>query len=414
MIKVCDAIMGTGKSSAAISYMNSHPDDKFIYITPYLDEANRIKSGCPALHFVEPSNKISRYHFKKTMHTADLIKEGKNITTTHQAFKNYFPEMLDDIKAQGYTLFIDENVDVLENVEFHPDDIQLALDANYIKDDNGTFSLEKDGYHGKALSELFGMLKTRNLIRLSSGDASSFFYWVLPPELITAFKDVYILTYLFQGQSLYYFMKIYDLPYERIGIERTEDGGYRFGDYPWYVPEYVSYLKEKLNILDTPRMNDIGDDYYALSMSWYERETDGVQQLKKNLCNYYSNIMRDVPSKHRLCGTFKSAFTKIKGKGYTKSFLTFNSKATNAFRDRTCLVYLSNVFMNVQEKWFYQYHGIEPDENIYALSIMVQWIWRSAIRDGQEVYLYIPSRRMRTLLIDWMDKLAEGAEVEND
>ena len=28
MIKVCDAIMGSGKSSAAITYMNEHPDDE--------------------------------------------------------------------------------------------------------------------------------------------------------------------------------------------------------------------------------------------------------------------------------------------------------------------------------------------------------------------------------------------------
>lgn len=42
MIKVCDAIMGSGKSSAAITYMNEHPDDKFIYITPYLNEVKRI------------------------------------------------------------------------------------------------------------------------------------------------------------------------------------------------------------------------------------------------------------------------------------------------------------------------------------------------------------------------------------
>ena len=27
MIKVCDAIMGTGKSSAAITYMNEHPNE---------------------------------------------------------------------------------------------------------------------------------------------------------------------------------------------------------------------------------------------------------------------------------------------------------------------------------------------------------------------------------------------------
>ena len=58
MIQVCDAIMGTGKSSAAITYMNEHRNEKFIYITPYLEEAERIKNGCKDMHFIEPSDKL--------------------------------------------------------------------------------------------------------------------------------------------------------------------------------------------------------------------------------------------------------------------------------------------------------------------------------------------------------------------
>ena len=34
MVRVCDAVMGTGKSSAAITYINEHPKEKFIYIFP--------------------------------------------------------------------------------------------------------------------------------------------------------------------------------------------------------------------------------------------------------------------------------------------------------------------------------------------------------------------------------------------
>ena len=64
--------------------------------------------------------------------------------------------------------------------------------------------------------------------------------------------------------------------------------------------------------------------------------------------------------------------------------------------------------MNVNEKKFYNLHGIEVDEDMYALSIMVQWIWRSAIREGGEVNLYIPSRRMRELLVGWIDSFGKG------
>lgn len=400
--------MGTGKSSAAITYMNEHSSEKFIYITPYLDETARIKRMCPSLNFIEPSNKISRYEFKKSLHTAALIEEGRNISTTHQAFKGYTSATLENIRKHGYTLIIDENVDVLEQFDTHPTDLQMAVDAGYIKYEDGVYSLIKDDYDGKAMRELFTLLKSRTLTRVNDDKNSDLFYWVLPPELITSFKDVFILTYLFDGQSLCYFMKMYGIEYGKIGIDLDESGVFRFGEYPGYTPEYVKDLRNKLHILNNEKMNEIGSDYHALSMSWFGRETDGVCQLKNNVYNYFRNIYGDIPADRRLWGSYNGEFEKIKGKGYTKSFLTFNAKATNAYRDKTCLVYIANLFMNVSEKLFYQMNGIEVNEDVFALSTMIQWIWRSAIRDGQEVYLYIPSRRMRTLLTEWIDNVSKG------
>lgn len=408
MISVCDAIMGTGKTNAAITYLNEHPNEKFIYITPYLDEANRIKNGCPDLNFVEPSNKLKKYDFKKSVHTADLIKKGKNIATTHQAFKGYTQSTLDDIKEQGYTLIIDENVDVLETFEFHPGDLQMAVDAGYIADNNGVYSVANDEYHGRALAELFNLLKSRELVRMTDNSENSLFYWALPPKLLTSFKNVFILTYLFEGQSLHHFMEIYKIPYQHIGIERTADGGYRFGDYPGYTPEYVYRLKDMIHILDKDRINDVGDDYNSLSMSWFKRGGENVDRLKRNVYNCFNNIWGNTPAGKRLWGTYNGELSKMKGKGYTTAFLTFNAKATNAYRDRKCLVYIVNLFMNVNEKKFYQMHGIDVDEDAYALSIMVQWIWRSAIRDGEEVNLYIPSRRMRNILTNWIENASKG------
>ena len=146
-------------------------------------------------------------------------------------------------------------------------------------------------------------------------------------------------------------------------------------------------------------------------MNWFKKNEDGVEQLKRNVNNCFNNIWRDIPADQRLWGSYNGEFSKIKGKGYTKAFLTFNAKATNAYKDRNCLVYIANLFMNVNEKKFYQMHGIEVDEDIYALSIMVQWIWRSAIRDGEKVNLYIPSKRMRTLLINWIENASKGGNT---
>ena len=73
-------------------------------------------------------------------------------------------------------------------------------------------------------------------------------------------------------------------------------------------------------------------------------------------------------------------------------------------------MYAVNIFMNVNDKLFYKRYGIEVNEDGYALSTMLQWIWRSAIRDGKEINIYIPSKRMRTLLTDWINSVSkEGA-----
>lgn len=413
MIHVCDAIMGTGKSQSAITWMNEHKDKKFIYITPYLDEANRIKEGCPELKFVEPTNKLPQYNHRKTEHAAALIHKGRNITTTHQAFKGYITEMLEDIKNQGYTLIIDENVDVLGTLEFHHDDIQIALDAGYIKNSNGVYTVANTEYSGGVLRDMFRFLKSREFYRIDSANSVSFFCWSLPPKFITSFKDVFILTYLFKGQSLHHLLKMYHIPYDYIGIEKDADTttGFRFAKCPGYTPEYVSKLGEMIHIVDSGKVNDIGNDYHALSMSWFDKCNKDVEQLKRNVSNCFKNIWNGVPADKRLWSTYASERIRMQGKGYTKSFLSFNSKATNEYRGKTHLAYMVNLFMNVGDKMFYQKNGIEVDEDIYALSIMVQWIWRSAIRDGEEVYLYIPSSRMRNILINWINTVSKGGNL---
>ena len=401
--------MGSGKSSAAITYMNEHKRDKFIYITPYLDEAERIKDGCPALRFAEPSNKIEKYHFKKTEHTAGLIKLGRNITSTHQAFKRYTKEMLDDIRNYGYTLIIDENVDVLESFEFHKDDLKLAVDAGYVKEENGTYSLVKDDYKGVAFQDMFSLLNCRTLIKVEDKDSlinETLFFWSLPPELITSFKDVIVLTYLFNVQNLRYFFDINKIKYEFVGVE-CKNGKYRFCEDTSNIPNHIGNLREMINILDNDKLNEIGEDKYALSMAWYDRNKDDVLRLKKNIYNVMCNVWRDVPFTKKMWGTYAGQSGKIRGKGYMNSFLVFNARATNAYADKDHLIYAANPFMNVGEKLFYKAYGITADENLYALSTMIQWVWRSALRVGKPVEIYIPSKRMRCLFEDWINKVTE-------
>ena len=157
--------------------------------------------------------------------------------------------------------------------------------------------------------------------------------------------------------------------------------------------------------MDDPKLNDVGEDDFSLSMSWFDKESSDTSRLKNNLYNFF-RYMCGAEAADRMWSTYRDAKSKIQGKGYTNGFIPFNKKATNEYRNRTAVAYCVNLYMNVGQKLFYQNNGVEVDEDAYALSIMVQWIWRSAIRDGQKIVLYVPSKRMRGLLTTWMEEVS--------
>lgn len=413
MIYVCDSIMGSGKSQSAIQYMNNHSDKKFIYVTPYLEEISRIIDGCSALKFVEPSEKIPEYGFAKLKHTAALIKQGRNIASTHQALRMYTKEMLEDVQNQGYTLIMDENIGFLAESNLHPDDIDILKACGWLKEnENGEYEYCELQYRGallrrdllpNILDDVKGLLISNP--KLEKGIKC---YWKLSKKIFTSFSDVFVLTYLFDGQDISYMFKMYDLEYQKIGIEKTGDGEYRFSENGSYIPEYVKSLKEKIHICSNLRMNAVGDERFSLSRAWFNKEEkqDDIRQLRCNISNYFRNIMKESSPATRLWATYKFAKKKICGLGYTTCYTAWNLKATNDYRNKKYLVYAANIYMNCSQKIYFKKNNIEPDEDLFALSSMIQWVWRSAIRDGEDIYIYIPSRRMRELLTQWIDEVS--------
>jgi len=412
-IKVCDAIMGSGKSSAAIAYMNEHPQQKFIYITPYLEEAVRIRESCPALDFKEPSDKIPEFEFKKYKHTVGLIAAGKNITSTHNMFLRYSDDMIEMIKEQGYTLIVDEAVEVLRPSTITASDMQLIEQAGWITKEDGIITLSPSfDYDGGKFSEVVALARGNRLVDMPScGYGNLYYYWIFSKDILQAFKDVIVLTYLFESQTMKYYFDIVKLPYQKIGIRRDAQGGYHFSDTMAYVPEYTKELSSKIHIFDNDKMNAIGNKKTALSYTWYTRtstkDEDG-DVLRKNVYNFFRNYNKDKPADARLWAAYKNGETFIRGKGFYYSNIAFNAKATNNYRDRNVLAYCVNIFMQPSEKQYLLANGANVLEDEYALSVMIQWIWRSAIRDGQEIWIYIPSKRMRTLLRNWIGEVEQN------
>ena len=111
---VIDSIMGSGKTSSAINYINSLPDDyHFIYVAPYLSEGTRIIAACWGKNvsqpFYEEGRKLNGLH--------SLLEEGKNVVTTHQLFSKLGDRGIEAIKSFGYICFIDETLDCVNSYD---------------------------------------------------------------------------------------------------------------------------------------------------------------------------------------------------------------------------------------------------------------------------------------------------------
>lgn len=404
-VKVVDMIMGSGKTSSAINYINSAgSNEKFLYITPYLDEIERIKNACASKKFMEPKEIGTKLNGIKK-----LITDGENIVSTHALFHRFDNEAIDLCRMQNYTLIMDEVTDVIEKYEITQKDFEL-LTKNFVDIDPDSGLLKwrypEESYRGKFSEEK--RLCDLNCLAYYSG---SVMMWLFPIEAFNAFKKIYILTYMFDAQIQRYYYDFYTLPYTYIYVTGNSVENYRFTD-DRTIRQKIDYdFKSLIHILDNERMNGIGDRETDLSKSWYQRNSKNivVEKLKNNLSNYFKNI-RKTKTGENLWTTFVDYKTLLSGKGYGRSFIPLNMRASNKYRDRISIAYPVNRYLNTGVKNFFIKHNIDVDEDGFATSEMLQFIWRSAIREGKEIWVYVPSYRMRHLLIDWIDKNSEKGE----
>lgn len=161
--------------------------------------------------------------------------------------------------------------------------------------------------------------------------------------------------------------------YRYIGTCRKEDH-YEFTDSP-SLPACAADLKNRIHILDHAKLNGIGMKKNAFSASWYRRakknRSGQLKRIKDNLYNYFRHICR-VPADRIMWTTYEDYQTSLSGKGYTKSFIPCNMRATNDYADRTCLAYCVNRYFNPLLKQYFLGKDVEVKEDQYALSEMVQ------------------------------------------
>ncbi|WP_045522754.1 hypothetical protein [Neobacillus niacini] len=428
-INIVDAICGAGKTSWAIQKINDvekiagfgqSSDKKYIYITPFLKEVERVIKNTRA-NFFQPDP--SKGKGSKVEHFKMLVERGENIVTTHEIFKRLDVDTLDDIAGEGYTLIMDEAAQVIEalhDVSEEDIDILLELKAIEIGELGKVIWLKED--YGKNKNSKFLDIKIMADNDTLFIQGKQAFYWTMNVRAFEVFEEVYILTYLFDAQEQKYYYDMHNVAYNKYSVQKNEDR-YELIEYnPLSEPRQQMYqlldiYEGKLNHnFDHREENANGKQLkqiklFQLSSGWFEDKAtkQDIGQIKNNLINYFTNICSvsvdelfwttlsgvasDVKSKKCKCSS--------KGNREQDNFLPFNARATNNYADRTAMAFVYNRFMNPNDKQFFTSRGVEVNEDLLAVSDLIQFLFRGCIRNGQQMNCYIPSERMRNLLKQW-------------
>lgn len=394
-ITVVDSLMGTGKTHWTIQYFKEHQMDSnknFLYIAPFIKEVERIIDNVGT--FEQPINKGNG----KMGALNDMLARQEDIAATHELFKHLDDTSIELIADGHYTLVLDEVLNVLEPLPIEKCDIQILLNSGCISlDENNYVEWHSGEYDGDTIfDELRELAENHRVICVNN----CMLLWQYPPEIFQIFDKIYIMTYMFDASIMKYYFDLHNMEYEKKSIIRKEDGTSELGDY--VVPDTSQFAK-LIEIYEGEMNHSFYQKEAALSKSWFisDRSRNDIKKLKKNLYNYFHNIKKAKASQI-LWTTFKDASTKLGGKGYITSFLPCNRRSTDDFRNREVLAYCVNIFPKSTIVNYFAQNGIAIDRDKYALSEMLQWIWRSRIRNNESISIYIPSERMRCLLYDWL------------
>ena len=409
-IKVIDARMGRGKTSAAMRYMEENKETKrFLYITPYLEETERICKLCEFNVETPGNGDVGRFdpneYISKLECLKKLLRSGKNVATTHALFHLLDEKALEIIREKGYSLIVDEELQVVESFAYPKTDLEIATRANLIRQDGSRLMWIDDSYDGEAFYWLKRTLQSKEVHYDGERGMS-----LMNPTLLEAFSDVILMTYLFECQYQRIYLDMHGFEYEICGIDDSE--GYRFSDKPDDPPEfdYSSLIK----IIEEKYLNEIGEKN-TLSLRWYDQPQNAtsIDQMRKNMNTFMSRQDKNMPD-----GKMWTCYIKHKQKlygdrnRYSTSFVPINARATNKFRECGRLAYMVGRYANPFTTRFFEKMGFNIDQNKIALSEMLQWIWRSRIRDNKEIVVYIPSKRMRNLLKGWIEDVSKGGDAE--
>ena len=450
--RIVDSPMGIGKSSSLLEYLHFGAfyfnddsiqslrrtgifDDlekaRFIIFVSTIRERDE--------RFLQELNAKSPEQPPYNKSILELIRDGENIVTTQSLFGIFNDETIKAFRESdcAWHAFFDEipslfrgviggaqRADTFDSVtRFGTADVLLMQQEQMIANKNGMVQFNPNSAYNRKNKEhkVFDAVKllSRSCKLYPAGDKKGRFTSIVAfakRELFSCFKVCWFFSYLTHGSMLHKYCLLNDINMEYYHISdgcitKNPDGKFK-ETYPDGMERLV-ILDDKLYNMET-----------SLSKEWYKRlRTDrtglGLKTLKTRFRNAYEFMQKHGVRGNTFMFTTFNAYRNMlqsDGRHYPtlKRFLPCNTKATNDYSNCTGVAYLCNRFYDVnctnflsQRAEYLDNPELKFDNDNYALSELLQFVWRSNVRvkdSDKPVYVWVPDRRMRQLLQDFRQR----------
>lgn len=422
-VEILDSIMGSNKTNGILKWMDSNPDQKYLYISPLLsevDSSSRLQTDLKHITFEYPDVDLESGISNKSDDLLDKLKNNCNIGATHSLYLSMTEEHLYEIDSRGYCVVIDEELGVIDSFDrYSVDDLTYLLEKCDISicADDGMISWVGNDVGVKNKYKYFSTLcNSKSVYATKRND--TMMVTQLPIKLFTCAKRVIIMTYMFDGNILDSFLKLKKVETRTFTeVETTKVNKAEIRKLITLVPpsldvskigmssmKYTKNSKEDCIVISN-YIRSVCRQYEALSIDvMYTFPKALVESNRKN-----GKKIRPKSFIEYKLPVLDNTGVQVIEKGKPKfdkfpCWLYASCRATNKYSFKWCLIHAYDRYPNAVVETYLQDYGVNPKRNVFATSEICQWVWRSRIRKGEPIVLAIANKRMYTLFKDWLDE----------
>jgi len=225
------------------------------------------------------------------------------------------------------------------------------------------------------------------------------FIWALPQCILSAGNSVTVMTYKSEGSMLLSYLRKLGLSYEVSNDNHLEE------DFRTKAAELTTI--EDIGALSKLKLTYSGQEKGISSSSYYSKVSRSLKNLKERklvgvgINNVLITCKKDAWLKASNDNQPKPGAFAKNSRLKDANWIANTTRGTNDFIHCSHLVYLYDQNINpVVARWLGD--SSRAFNDAYALTELIQWVWRSRVRRGEPITLYLPSPRMRKLFEEWL------------